>query len=423
MMHTLYSIAGWALTPLIRSWLTRRAKRGKEDAARMGERFGYASAARPDGKLVWLHAASVGEAQSVLTLVDLLLKRYPSLHLLITTGTVTSAALVARSQLPRTVHQFIPVDTPAAVNRFLQHWKPDLALWVESELWPQLLWRSQKRGLPMLLINARMSQQSFEGWKRFPRSIQSLLGCFDAAYAGSTEDAKRLRGLGAKAVHEVGNLKYDAAPLPMDNALLAELSETTAGRRIWVAASTHANEEQMIAELQQTLAKDFPDLLCILVPRHASRGNAIAEDLRARGHVIAQRSKGEAMAKKTSIYLADTMGELGSFYRLAECVFLGGSLVAVGGHNPLEPARLSCALVTGPHIHNFRAIMEHLAAEDALRIAEDKNDLLTVLRTMLQSDALRLAMAERAAALVQEARGASEQITAHIDRLLAARAA
>ena len=420
-MRPLYSVTATVLTPLIRGWLKRRANRGKEDPARMGERFGFAPISRPPGSLVWLHAASVGEAQSVLTLVRAMLQQSPTLHVLITTGTVTSAALIAQQKLPGMIHQFVPVDTPAAVRRFLNHWQPDLALWVESELWPQMIWQTHARGTPMLLINARMSASSAKGWARWPRVISSLLNCFAAIYASSAEDAARYRVLGATVVEDVGNLKYDAGPLPIDTGLLAELTAATAERRVFVAASTHGNEEQMIADIAQQILQQFPGLLLILIPRHAARGNEIAADLRARGYKLAQRSKAEAITSQTLIYLADTMGELGSFYRLADLVFIGGSLVAVGGHNPLEPARLSCAIVTGPHIHNFAEVMQKLAAAHALMIAHDKEALTRTIAELLRDDSKRLAMAENAVAEVANTRGALSAILTHVATLLPAR--
>jgi len=422
MIRTGYTLTGILLTPLVRLWLGRRARRGKEDNARLRERFGHASAPRPAGELVWLHAASVGEAQSVLTLVKALLADRPAAHVLVTTGTVTSAALIAQQKLPNLTHQFIPVDTYSAVRRFLAYWQPDLALWVESELWPQLLWQTQDRGIPMLLINARMSAHSFEGWKKWPRTIRKLLRCFTAIYAGSETDMQHFSALGAADVRDVGNLKYDAVALPTNHTLLAELSSAAKDRRLWVAASTHANEEQMVAAVHRQVAHRFPGLLCILIPRHATRGDAIAADLRQRGYTIAQRSKDEPITAGTELYLADTMGELGSFYRLADIVFLGGSLVATGGHNPLEPARLSAALITGPHVHNFAAIMQHLERENGIRIVPDKEALATALTELLDDDAARLAMAERALTIVAAARGASAAIISHATELLEARA-
>lgn len=418
MMHLLYSAVSYPLTPVLRAYIARRKRRGKEDTARLRERFGRASVARPAGTLIWLHAASVGETQSVLTLVRALLNRHPNATLLVTTGTVTSAALVAQQQLPRVIHQFIPIDTHACVRRFLRHWKPDLALWVESEFWPQLLWQARARRIPLLLINARISGRSFANWNRWGLVIRSLLRCFTAIYAGSHDDAERLRKLGAKLVIEAGNLKFDAAPLAVDAALLDALARVTAGRTLWVAASTHANEEQMVAQAHSEIAAQHANLLTILVPRHATRGDAIAADLRARGFTIAQRSKNEKVDASTQIYLADTMGELGTFYRLADIVFLGGSLVAHGGHNPLEPARLRAALITGPHVHNFAAIMDALRERNAIRTVADAHELALAVSALLAAPEQQLAMADAALDAVESARGASVQILSAIDRLL-----
>lgn len=419
-MAAAYTLLGRMATPALRYWLAKRAQRGKEDVSRIGERFGHASTPRPAGALVWLHAASVGETQSVLTLVRALLARHPQLHLLITTGTVTSAALVAQQQLPRVIHQFVPVDTAPAVGRFLAHWQPDLALWVESEFWPQLLWKTHARGIPILLINARISARSFAGWMRWPGIIRSVLQCFAALYAGSAQDADRLRRLGAAEVrvHDIGNLKYDAAPLPMNESLVAMLQKITAGRHTWVAASTHANEEEMIADVHQALLPQFPDLLTILIPRHASRGDSLAEALRARGITLSQRSKAEPVTAHTGMYLADTMGELGSFFRATDIVFLGGSLIAHGGHNPLEPARLSCAVITGPHTHNFAAIMEHLQAAEAIYVAQHKEELAAALCRLFTDDTVRIGLAERVQKTANEARGAGETILQHVTQLL-----
>lgn len=423
LVKPLYGIFGRALTPGLRLWLTRRARIGKEDPFRMEERFGHASLPRPVGPLVWLHAASVGETQSVLTLVRGLLAQHPQLHLLITTGTVTSAALVAQQHLPRILHQFVPVDTPAAVKRFLRHWRPDLALWVESEFWPQMLWQTQARGVPMLLINARISQKTYQGWKRWPRTIASLLRGFHAVYAGSSEDAMRLQDLGAAPVYDIGNLKFDALPLPTNAKLIEELTRQIDGRPVFVAASTHANEEQLVAEAQAIVAQQFPALLTLIVPRHAVRGDAIAADLRSRGFALAQRSKGEAITPQTAIYLADTMGELGNFYTLADVVFMGGSLVAHGGQNPLEAARFNNALITGNHTHNFAAIIAKFVAAGAMQVVTDKQALASALVMLLQQPRQRTSMAQQAAVVVQQSQGASAVILQQCSALLSGRGA
>lgn len=418
-MRPLYSVAGIALTPALAHWLKRRAARGREDASRIRERFGHASVPRPPGTLVWLHAASVGEVQSVLRLVQCLLRDHPALQILITTGTVTSAALIAQQQLPRVIHQFVPVDTQPAVRRFLAYWQPHLALWVESELWPQLLWNTHDRAIPMLLLNGRMSARSARGWQRWPRVIRSLLACFTALYAGTAEDAARLTALGGTAVRDVGNLKYDAAPLAVDDAQLSALMAMTTGRPLWLAASTHANEEQLVGDVHRLLAPDFTGLITLLVPRHASRGDSIAADLRARGLTVTQRSKGEAITPDTDIYLADTMGELGSFYRLSEMVFIGGSLVPHGGQNPLEPARLGSAIITGPYTHNFASIIAHLNAAEAIRIVADTPALADAVRHLMRNPEERQALAARAQAVVAQAHGATEVVLQQVAQMLA----
>jgi len=418
MMQALYSAVGTLGTPLIRAWLNKRIQRGKEDPARIQERFGYASQPRPSGTLIWLHAASVGEAQSVLTLARALLAQHPTTTLLVTTGTVTSATMLASQIMPGMIHQYVPVDTYGAVKRFLHHWKPDLALWVESEFWPQLLLQTHAKHIPLLLINARLSARSEASWQRWPRHIKTILNCFNTIFAGANEDAQRLKNLGATQVVEAGNLKYDAAPLHVNEAALAPLHTMVGARPLWLCASTHANEESMVAQAHRTVMQTHPTALCIIVPRHAARGDSIAAALRAQGFTIAQRSKNEQPDSSTSLYLADTMGELGSFYSLAPLVFLGGSLIAHGGHNPLEPARQHCAIVSGPHIHNFASIMDQFSAANAIVLVADSDALAQHISACLTTPAQATAMAERAYGVTQKTKGATAAILARIAELL-----
>lgn len=417
-VRTAYATLGVAITPALTLWLKRRIKRGKEDMSRQGERFGVASAPRPEGRLIWLHAASVGEVQSVLMLVRALLHQHPQIYVLITTGTVTSAALVAQQNLPRTLHQFVPVDTYPAVRRFLRHWQPDIAIWVESEFWPQLLWQAHAQHIPMLLVNARISQKTFATWQKWPATIRSMLHGFCAIYAGSTEDAARLKTLGASDVHDVGNIKFDAEPLTCDDTMLQQLLQQCAGRLVFLAASTHANEEQTIAQLHRDVAQQFSNLLTIIVPRHAARGASIAADLRAQGLRLAQRSAGEAITPSTAIYLADTMGELGLFYRAAEIVFMGGSLIAHGGQNPLEAARLNNAILTGPHTHNFSAIIARFVTAQAIQVVANPTELKEALKTLLADTHARARLAANAAQLVEQSRGASSIILQKLSELI-----
>ena len=410
MILSLYKILGLGLAPLLGLWLRRRARRGKEEAARLGERSGRTRLTRPTGKLVWVHAASVGEAQSVLILLEQLLAQYPGLHLLMTTGTVTSAALIKRASLPRTIHQYLPSDILPATRRFLEHWRPDLVLWAESELWPVMLSEIHRRGVPLVMVNARMSEASMRRWQRLPHFTRQMLSAVTLCFAMSEEDAARFRTLGAAKLRYVGNLKYDAAPLGFDANALAQLSEATAGRPSWVAASTHPGEEEFILAAHQRLVKTYPDLLTIIVPRHAHRGGEIAARIAQQGIRFSQRSEGHALTGQTALYLADTMGELGLFFRLSDLVFIGGSLVPHGGHNPLEPARLNCALITGPHTRNFAAVMEALRTQQAIRIVTDAAGLAQEVATLLDDDGARLEMAERALSVVEASQGATATI-------------
>ncbi|HET7197861.1 MAG TPA: 3-deoxy-D-manno-octulosonic acid transferase [Burkholderiales bacterium] len=392
----LYRALTTVLGPLVILYLLRRMARGKEDRARFAERRGNAGRGRPEGPLVWVHAASIGEAVSMLALIDEIVATHPALSVLVTTGTVTSARLLA-TRLPegRAFHQYVPVDRPAYVRRFLDHWRPDLALWVESELWPNLVTATQARGIPLLLVNGRMSQASFARWQRWPAIINPVIGAFDLCLAQDAVQAERLRQLGARRALSVGNLKAAAGPLPVSEAELAKLAAQAAGRPLWLAASTHEGEEAIAAEVHRRLKERWPDLLTIIVPRHPARAAAIAALLRQRGLRVARRSVAEAIDSSVELYLGDTLGELGLFYRLAGIAFIGGSMVPSGGHNPLEAALLDCAVLHGPDMSNCAAIARDLAAAGAALTVRDAEEFTAALARLLADPAER---ARRAAA-------------------------
>jgi len=399
--------------PLVRLYLRRRLGRGKEDPARLAERRGIASAPRPDGPLVWVHAASVGEAQSVLSLVARILEMRPGVTVLVTSGTVTSAALM-RQRLPRgAVHQFAPADLPRWVRRFLAHRRPQLALFVESELWPNLVCETAARGCPMVLVNGRMSKRSFARWQRAPAAARALLGRFALCLAQTAADRDRLAALGAPRADYIGNLKYSAAPLPADAEELATLRDCVAGRPLWLAASTHPGEEELAAAAHRKLAPDVPDLLTIIVPRHPDRGAEIASMLAARGLAACRRSTGTPPTPEVPVYVADTLGELGLFYRLAGIVFIGGSTGTLGGHNPLEAAQLSCAILHGPDMANFRTVAADLAAARAAVEVADADALAAEVARLLSNERARRGLAD-------SARKVSEANAAALDNVVAA---
>src|SRR3982075_816148 len=318
-----------AVVPLAPALIKRRLKQGKEDPARIGERRGISGDIRPHGPLVWIHGASVGEVLAAAALIERLRTR--NIRILVTSGTVTSANIVANRFPADIIHQYVPYDSPRYVARFLDHWRPSLALFIESDLWPNLILSSAARRLPMVLINGRMSHRSFPRWRRGAGTIFALLGRFDVCLAQSELDGERFAALGSRNVVTTGNLKLDVPAPPADAAKLERLMSVTRGRPVIVAASTHPGEEEIWLETHRALAGFFPQLLTVIVPRHPNRGEAIARTVAESGLTPALRSHEEMPTAVTDIYVADTLGELGLFYRLGPIGFLGGRLVPHGG--------------------------------------------------------------------------------------------
>jgi len=408
----LYRGLGHGLSPLVRLYLQRRRQRGKEHPDRWPERLGRTQQARPAGRLLWLHAASIGEAQSLLPLLERLRNTRPDWHLLMTTGTVTSAKIMAERLPLGVMHQFVPVDLPAAVSRFYQHWRPDAALWVESELWPNLVLEAGRRGVPLGLLNGRMSAASVARWQRFPGLAKLLLGQFHFILAQSPADQARFQAFGVSAAC-LGNLKFAALPLPVDDAVLADLRRAVGSRPLWLAASTHPGEEILVAEVHRRVAVDVPGLITVIVPRHPQRGVALATELTA-----ARRSAGDALPIEGGLYLADTLGELGLWYRLAPFALIGGSLVPHGGQNPLEPARLGCAVVHGPHMFNFATIVAGLQAASASRNVADVETLTQSVRELLAQPAQCQDLAQAGKAYADGEAAVLERVAAKVEAWL-----
>ncbi len=415
-MLSLYRLVSGPLGgPLISAFLKRRLADGKEDPERFAEREGLASVARPEAeRLIWVHAASVGESLSMLPLIDHLLAGDPGLALLMTTGTVSSARLMAERLAACAIHQYAPVDRLQYVRRFLDHWRPDLVLWAESEFWPNLILETTGRDIPMILVNGRISPRSYSGWQRARGIIAKLLGRFDLCLGQSEEDAERLRQLGAANVDCLGNLKFAVPPLPADAAILARLEAALGGRPNWLAASTHEGEEATIADTHLRLAGAHPGLLTVIVPRHAARGDAIAAMLRGRGLDVAQRSAGETIAAGTQIFLADSMGELGLFFRLAAIVFMGKSLVPLGGQNPLEALHLDCAVLHGPHMMNFTEIAADMAHGGCAVEIADADGLAAAVGALLDDPERRAGMAEKGRAYVRSRAEVTERVAERV---------
>lgn len=423
MLLSLYRGISWAAPPALHLLLRRRLAKGKEDAARLGERMGIPGRARPAGPLVWVHAASVGEALSVLPLIERVFVRLPGAHVLVTTGTVTSARLMEERLPPRAFHQFVPLDAAPWVARFLDHWRPDLALWIESELWPNLLLQSAARGVKLALVNARLSARSLRGWRRWPGSARRLVGGFALVLAQTEADAARYRELGAGDVRVPGNLKFAAPPLPADETKLAALRAAIGARPVWLAASLHPGEEAHIAAAARMVRALVPDALAIVVPRHPEKGAALAAAMAADDLDVKRRAAGAVPDDATDIYVADTLGELGIFYRLAAAAFVGGSFIDHGGQNPIEPALLGVPVLHGPHMRNFADVVEAFAKAGAARHVRDGDDLAAQLAPLLSRPELRAQMGEAARAAAEGERGVIDRVLAALEPLLALLAA
>jgi 3-deoxy-D-manno-octulosonic-acid transferase len=409
----------WGVASVVAPLMLRaRAGRGKEDPARIGERQGRASRARPEGILVWVHGASVGESLATLPLVSAILEK-PDRNVLVTTGTVTSARLMAERLPARAFHQYAPLDSPASVRRFLDHWRPDLALFVESEFWPNLILETRARHVPMALINARISERSFRGWNRASALAKLLLSSFDECLAQDDVTSFRLKVLGARSVKVSGSLKADAPPLPFEQAALDQFKAALGSRPLFLAASTHPGEEELLLDVALSLRADGAEVLTVIVPRHPSRGPEVERAALAKGFTAKRRSTGVLPDPETEVYIADTLGELGLFYRAASFAFLGGSLIAHGGQNPLEPARLGTAVLTGPHTHNFDETFRELLAAQGEGLVRTAEELRVLVARLIEDRDLARRLGERAQAAAAAMGGALEDSIHVAEALLA----
>ena len=405
-----------AATPLAPLLLSRRLKLGKEDPERVAERRGEATQPRPPGALVWVHGASVGELLAVLPLIEQL--RAQDLQVLVTSGTVTSANLASERLPPDVIHQFIPFDAPRFVFQFLDHWRPSLGLFVESDLWPNLIVASHKGRIPLALVNGRMSEQSFKGWRSVSKTAAALLGKFDLCLAQSAMDGDRFRQLGAHGVHVTGNLKLDVPAPPADEPKLLALKVAIGSRPVIAAASTHPGEEILIIDAHRRLRQRFPGLLTIIVPRHPDRGRGILDFAVASGMRAMLRSHHVLPDPQTDIYVADTMGELGLIYRIAPIVYMGGSLVEHGGQNPIEAVKLGAAVAHGPHVWNFTEIYAALDAARGAAEIENVDQLTDRFSYWLADATARKAVAEAGQKTVDRLGGALKRTLAELEPYL-----
>jgi 3-deoxy-D-manno-octulosonic-acid transferase len=415
-----YRLATRVLEPLAVQALRKRARRGKEDPARLGERLGHAGQLRPRGRLVWLHGASVGESLSLIPLINRLQAARPGLQVLVTSGTVASAELLARRLPTGVTHQFIPADTAGAVERFLEHWRPDLGVLVESELWPNLIGLAHERGVKLALLSARLSPKSLAAWAKFPGAAGHVAGAFDLVMSQDDATAAGLQRLGARDDGRL-NLKLAAPPLPVDLDLLARERLAFDGRPLLLAASTHPDEDELVVDAFAPLAARPDRPLLVIAPRHPVRGEEVARLASSRGFKTARRSVGEAVAKDVQVYVADTLGELGLWFSLARVALVAGSLKSgIGGHNPLEPAALGCPALSGPHVENWIGVYDDFATADAVRCVGDARELSAAFAEALDAPAALRAMADRAKVLAGRGSAAADAAAVRLLELLPA---
>ncbi len=412
-----YRMAAILAQPFLPLFLANRERKGLEDGSRMAERRGFPSRARPGNSLAWVHGASVGEVISLLPVVERLTQR--GIRVLVTSGTRSSATLIARRLPPGAFHQFMPLDTPRYIRRFLNHWRPDIALFAESELWPTSIIELCASDVPLILVNARMSDKSFNRWQRFPGTIRSLLRCITLCLTQSLEDAHRYARLGAPHVAVTGNLKFDAPAPPADQRAVAQMSGLIAGRPVWLAASTHPGEDEIVLSAHIALMQRYPDLLTIIAPRHPHRGRDIAALADQAGLSSALRSEGLLPDQAVQVYIADSIGEMGIFYRLSPVVAMGGSFVPHGGQNPIEPIKLGASILHGPHIHNFKEVYSFLDHEGGALLVSDGQYLAEAVADMLASPDLMRDMARAGLETVSSLSGAIERTVRSIEPFVA----
>jgi 3-deoxy-D-manno-octulosonic-acid transferase len=399
-----YRFAGATAYPLIGGYVAWRASQGKEENGRRKERYGRASRPRPAGPVIWVHAASVGETLAIIPMIDNILRQ--GISVVLTTGTVTSARLTEERLGDRIIHQYVPLDLKPAVSRFLDHWRPDLAVFAESEIWPATILELGVRRIPQVLVNGRLSDRSFKSWKKRSNVAEALFENLAHVVAQSDIDAERFLALGARPVTVSGNLKVDTAPPPADEKALAVLKRQIGGRKTWAAVSTHDGEEAVAAEVHTMLRGRHAGLLTIIVPRHPDRAPALLAEFKALGLKVARRSKGDKIATDTDILLGDTIGEMGLYLRLTEIAFVGRSLTSEGGQNPLEPAMLDTAVLAGRNVQNFREAYQKLIDSGGAKIVRDRDMLAGAVNYLLNNEVARHEMMAAGAATVDEMRGA-----------------
>lgn len=373
--------------PALKIYLNKRLQRGKEDPQRLRERFGEASLPRPSGKLLWIHSASNGEILSILPMVPILLAKKPDWNILMTAGTRSARdsfdKQAANFPPGRVIHQFIPVDHPSWVHKFMNHWHPDAVIWMESELWPNLLHAIRKRNLPAVLLNARMRPNTVKRWRSLTSAVREMLSTFCTVFVMAKNFAPIYQEFGARQIEYFGNLKIDKPPLAVDTAALQELKTMIGNRPCISAIATHPTDEALFAETYQKLKAEHPTLLGLIALKHPSRGEDVRAELATMGLNVSLRSTGDAITPETAIYIADTFGEMGLWYNLAPFGLIGGSVFPFGGQNPYEGIHFGFVAIYGPYMFNFPDTTAILEENDISVLIDDKSKLYEAMKYLL----------------------------------------
>ncbi len=415
-----YKILTQLTAPLLPLWLKMRVAKGKEDNKRISERFGIASIPKPHTDIIWFHGASVGETKMLLPLIDRILAFDKNICVLVTSGTLTSAELLAKSLPKGALHQFYPADTPKAVERFLAHWQPKIAIFVESEIWPNMILAAKQYGVKLALINARMSDKSLARWQGFGKKMaQEIFGAFTLITAANTKTANILSQVLQKNIENIGNLKNSSPPLVFDQSKLDKLQKSLANRKIWCAASTHKGEEKLLLGVVKTIKQKYKNQLVIIAPRHPERADEVADLCTNAGFDIIRYTSGDMPNKNTDIWLMDKMGEMGLVYKLSDIAFVGGSLLPqLKGHNPLEPAQLDCVIISGNNVESFGEIYRELQNAEAVIMVKNAADLTKNLTSLFDNPAKMQKLAQSAKQTITDREENMEKLWAELKPLL-----
>jgi len=361
-----------------------RLLKNKEHPNRFKEKFGFYTKKKLTGKLIWFHGASVGEILSIIPLIEKLEKNKKIKQILITTNTLSSSKILTNLKLKKTIHQFFPIDTNYHTKKFLAYWKPSVAIFIDSEIWPNMITNIKKKSISLILINARITDKSFKRWKVFASSAKKIFQEFDICLSSSLKSRKYLNSLGAKKIKFIGNLKFTQSEKGT-NVLTKNLRKFFLSKKIWCASSTHGIEERICADVHKKLKTKYKNLLTIIIPRHIHRTKEITSEIKKLGLNIHVHDSKKKINKKIDIYLVNSFGQTKSFFKICKTVFLGGSIIRHGGQNPLEAARYGCKILHGPNVWNFDEIYSLLKKYKVSRKIVNSNQLTLEVEKMLNN--------------------------------------